>query len=274
MTIMIAGQRSQAKAHSAQPPMPSHAKTQRQHDHRADGEQQKHQPGQGQRERQEIELDEAALLGLAIDHVERIDHGLHAGIGAPQRDQEADDKGRAQSAAAALRDPGDLFFHNPESALRHQRRNKSQMARNGRRLGKQRIRGYQRGNRRKQGEQSVEDDASRHRQQAVIADPGDDAPSNVLPARQWNLERRFGAAAAPGLRRAIALLGGRPVDLGFTEECGFLPRMDVNAGRRVQTRGLRHVRTWIARLCRSPGGAAPAEAGDRIGGRHDKTLHP
>ena len=53
----------------------------------------------GERERSEIavQLDEAALLLLVIDDVERIEDRLDAGIRAPQRDAEAEDEREASA---------------------------------------------------------------------------------------------------------------------------------------------------------------------------------
>src|SRR5882757_7266286 len=44
----------------------------------------------GQREGDEVELNEASLFLLIVGHVERIDHRLHAGIGTPERQPQAE----------------------------------------------------------------------------------------------------------------------------------------------------------------------------------------
>ena len=56
-----------------------------------------------------VELDEAALLVLVVDDVERVEDRLHAGIRAPQREAEAHDERERQLAVIVARDAHDLI---------------------------------------------------------------------------------------------------------------------------------------------------------------------
>ena len=68
-------------------------------------------------QRDQIELDEAALLILVVDDVERIEDRLHAGIGAPQRKAEADHERERQLAVAVAGDARDLIADQLVGAL-------------------------------------------------------------------------------------------------------------------------------------------------------------
>ena len=92
-------------------------------------------------ERDEVEPDEAALLVLVVDDVERVEDRLHAGVGAPQRDGKAEHEAEAERAVALGSDPGDLLLDDVERAARQRRRESSdEMVRDGRGVGEQRHR--------------------------------------------------------------------------------------------------------------------------------------
>ena len=65
-----------------------------------------------------LSLHEAALLLLVVDDVERVDDRLHAGIGAPQRQHEAEDEADAEGAVALGGDADDLLTDDVQRAPR------------------------------------------------------------------------------------------------------------------------------------------------------------
>src|SRR5262245_13723735 len=65
-------------------------------------------------ERNEIEPDDAALLLLIVDDIECIKNRLHAGIGAPQRDAETQEKAEGESAVALGCDARNLVAQDVE----------------------------------------------------------------------------------------------------------------------------------------------------------------
>ena len=65
-----------------------------------------------------LSLHEGALLLLVVDDVERVDDRLHARIGAPQREHQAEDEAEPQGAAALGGDADDLLTDDVERAAR------------------------------------------------------------------------------------------------------------------------------------------------------------
>ena len=70
----------------------------------------------GEEQRDHVEPDEAALLLFVVDDVERVEDRLHAGIGAPQRDAEPQEKAEGELAVALGRDARDLVAQQIERA--------------------------------------------------------------------------------------------------------------------------------------------------------------
>ena len=85
---------------------------------RAERGQNEENGAEGEGEGQQVQRDEAALLLLVIDDVEGIEDGLHAGIGAPQRQHQAEDEAEAESAAALRGDAVDLLADDVERRRR------------------------------------------------------------------------------------------------------------------------------------------------------------
>src|SRR5262245_6360135 len=73
------------------------------------------------------------------------------------------------------------------------------MLADGRAPGEQAIEGHEGGDRRKQRQQAVEDDAGRDRKQAVLVELLPSAPQDVLPTAERDVPRRGRLAAAVGL---------------------------------------------------------------------------
>ena len=92
------GQRAREMIHSAALPKPDEVEDNGNDDNRADRDQNEDDHAEGEGEGAEVELDEAALLLLAIGDVESIKDRLHSGIGAPQRDRKAEEEGEAQGS--------------------------------------------------------------------------------------------------------------------------------------------------------------------------------
>ena len=95
---------------------------QRQRHHRADHQHQRDDRAGGEGQRQQVQPEESTLLALAIDHVQGLDHGLDAGIGAPDREGEAEQEGRAERGVALGEHARDLVLHDLERALRQHHR--------------------------------------------------------------------------------------------------------------------------------------------------------
>jgi hypothetical protein len=87
---------------------------QREGDHGADHQQQRRNPAGRKGEGERIELDETALFALVIDHVQSIDHRLDAGIGAPERQHNAEQEGEAEAGRPLGQHAGDLVLHDLE----------------------------------------------------------------------------------------------------------------------------------------------------------------
>jgi hypothetical protein len=92
------------------------AEQKRQHDDRADRHQDCRNAAQGERQRNQVELDEAALFLFVIDDVERVEDRLHPRVGAPQRQTKSEHESKAELGAAVLDDAIDLLLKDVEGA--------------------------------------------------------------------------------------------------------------------------------------------------------------
>ena len=213
-----------SSGHRARPTMnwlsgarPSMIERQRKRHHRADHQQQCGDAAGGERQREQVQADETALFPLLIDDVEGVDHRLDAGIGAPDREPEAEQEGRAKRGVALVEHPRDLVLHDLERALRQHQRQRLQIGADGRGIGEQAVAGDQRGDRRKHREQAEEHHAGGGGEQAVFAGPHIGAPQNILPAGPGDLQRAAGKPATAVLgefTRETARAGGRRTSKG------------------------------------------------------------
>src|SRR6185436_15379250 len=95
---------------------PDEVEDDRKNDDRDERGQNEENGSEGEGEGQQVQRDEAPLLLLVIDDVEGIEDGLHAGIGAPQRQPQAEDKAEAESAAALGGDADHLLADDVDAA--------------------------------------------------------------------------------------------------------------------------------------------------------------
>ena len=151
-----------------------------------------------EKQRDQVEPDEAALLLFIVDDVERVEDRLHAGIGAPQRDAEPQEKAEGEPAVAFGRDAGDFVAQHVESTGGHDIGGNREMLADGGDIGKQRVGRDPGGNGRKQGDQRIERHAGRERQQAVVEDFAIGANEDVLPAAPGDLLRHVRLTSAAG----------------------------------------------------------------------------
>ena len=72
-----------------------------------------------EKQRHQVEPDEAALLVFVVDDVQRVEDRLHAGIGAPQCDAEPQEEAEGEPSVALGCDAGDLVAQDVEPAGRY-----------------------------------------------------------------------------------------------------------------------------------------------------------
>ena len=116
-----------------------------------------------------------------MNHVERVDDRLDAGIGAPEREGEAEQKRAAQRGIALGEHPGDLVLHDLERTVRQHQRQRLQVGADGRGIGEQPVERNQRRHRREYREQSEEHDATGGGEHAVVVEALPGAPENIFP---------------------------------------------------------------------------------------------
>ena len=109
----------------------------------------------GEEQRDHVEPDEAALLVLVVDDVERVEDRLHAGIGAPQRNAEPEEKAEGEPAVALGRDARDLLAPGDRASRPGRCRTAiDKMLADRADIGEQRVGRNAGGDRRKQGDQA------------------------------------------------------------------------------------------------------------------------
>ena len=170
------------------------------------------------REKQ-IELDEAALLLLVVDHIERVDERLHSGIGAPERQCQTERECKTKLGFALCCDTVHLLLDDLDATSRHQAADKREVFIDGRRFREQTIEGHESGDRRKQREQSVEHHARRDRKETILTDLAIRPPEDVLPSRPGDLPRRARPSTAIILTGALVLDAPRLVGTASGSEC-------------------------------------------------------
>ncbi len=183
-----------------------------------------------EREGNQRELDEAAPFALAIGDVEGIDDRLHAGIGAPQGEREAEQEGEAERAATGRRDAFHLLLDRSHRIRWDDLGKKRHGFIDRSRIGEQAVDRDEGTDRREDREQAVKDDARRHREHSVLVDLLVGAPEDVPPADPRNLpgvaERRVPAPAqglAPNSSagQASAAFCGVPAGTAFSSGRGI-----------------------------------------------------
>ena len=117
----------------------------RQDDDRRQSQQHGADRADGECKRDRVEREKVAALLRLIGNVERVDHCLDAGIGAPDRKQQAAGKRDAKPARGMRDDPHHLIVHDAVSAGRHETGETGNMTFDRRSLGEQRIARDQRG---------------------------------------------------------------------------------------------------------------------------------
>ena len=136
----------------------------------------KHDGPERERQRLEVQLEEAALLLLVIDDVERVEDRLHAGIRAPQRQREADDEAEAERAVALGGDALDLLADDVHRPARQHAREGIEMVLDRRGIGEQAVDRDEGRDRREDREQSIEGHARRHGHDPVLPELLVDSP--------------------------------------------------------------------------------------------------
>ena len=182
----------------------------REGDHGADHQEQCRDTADRERQRHHVEPDEAALLAFLVGHVKGVDDGLDAGIRAPDCEHKAKHEGRAQLGIALGDDARDLVADNLVGALRQHHGERLEIVANGLGIGEQAVKRDERGDGRKDREQTEEDDTGRCGEEAIVVDTGISPPEDVLPAGPGNRERVLRTTATAGLRGCIRriCLGG------------------------------------------------------------------
>ena len=160
-----------------------------------------------EKQRDQVDPDEATLLLFIVDDVERVEDRLHAGIGAPQRDAQPQEKAEGEPSVALGRDAGDLVAQDVESTGGHDISGNREMLADGGDIGKERVGRDPGGNGRKEGDQRIERHAGRERQQAVVEDFAIGANEDVLPAAPGDLLRHVRLTSAAGFEGASLLQG-------------------------------------------------------------------
>ena len=180
----------------------------RRHD-RADHQHHRHHGDERHDEGDEIETDETALLLFLVGDVQRVDDRLHAGVGAPKREQETEGKAEAEPTVVDCRQAFDLLVQDVDRAPRQDSRERRNLLVDVRRVGEKAVHRHQRRQRGEEGEDSVEDDPSRDREQTVVVDLRVEPPEDVFPAPPWDVPRRGGLSSASPLLKAPQILGPR-----------------------------------------------------------------
>src|SRR5436190_23146125 len=190
---------------------PTHAaeadisKHQRQDDDGADCQQNGCDGSNCECQRNEIELDKAALLFCVIDDVERIHNGLHAGISAPQCESEPEDEPKAELRVPLGDQAVHLLLQNVDSSAGQETRDKREMLIDRRCFREQTVQRDEGGDGGEHREQAIEHHPCCYCEQTVFADLLIRPPQYVLPARPWDLPGRSCLTSAARLVGSLML---------------------------------------------------------------------
>src|SRR5205807_9144507 len=128
----------------------------------------------------QIQLDEAALLILVVNHIQRIEDRLYAGVRTPQRNAKTDYEGEGELAVIVAGDARDLIADQFVGARGHHARDETEVRVDRARLREQAVERNQRGDGGHDGQHGVEGHSGCSKQQAVLPDVLVDPPENVL----------------------------------------------------------------------------------------------
>ena len=154
---------------------------------------------QGEQKGCAVETKEGSFLSLLIDYVERVKEGNNPRVGAPERDCETDQKGRAQRRCALTRDARHLLREQVQNPARQDTCEQGQMSAHGAHVCEQAIERHHGRESWKDGQQSKERHASGCGEHSILRDRPDHAPEDVRPTAARNVLRALGFAAAARL---------------------------------------------------------------------------
>ncbi len=121
---------------------------------------------------------------------------LHAGIGAPDRDQQAGGERKAQGGRALDRNEDHLLSQEDDGRTRRDARQGRHLLLYAVHVGEQAVEGHERRQPRKQGEQQEEGHPAGHGGDVILVERLPGAPEDVAPSARRNL-RRGSRQAAP-----------------------------------------------------------------------------
>jgi hypothetical protein len=182
-----------------------------------------------------VEVQQAALLLLAIDHVEGIEEGRNPRVRAPQRDQKTYHEGDAERVTVLGDDQADLLSDEFQHAAGQNPGKKGQVrpVRTG--IGKEPVERHDCGDCGEDRQQGKERDSARGGQDPVLRDRPEHAPEDVPPAARRDL--RGGARLASPAKLAGAgqivrwFAVGRPLaDAGAPILCLFIHPSHASKG--------------------------------------------
>ena len=153
------------------------------HDHHgADRKQYKNDGEKRECERDEVELDEAALFRFVVDQIERIEERFDSSIGAPQGHQQTDNESDAERRSSLRGDTRDLIAHHLDSPARNDAGDAVEVRRDGRGIGEQAIERNERGDCGKQRQYRIERHSGGDDDNAVLADVLPYAEQDIFPS--------------------------------------------------------------------------------------------
>ncbi len=161
------------------------------------------------------QLQEAALLGLAVGDVEPVQEGFHAAVGAPQRQGQGEHEGHAQGRAARLGNADHLGPDEHDRVVRDHRGKGLDLFHGVVEVGEQTVEGHERRQAWKQGQKGEEGHPASHREDVVLVELLERAPEDVAPAARRDLPRRAGRAPSPRLQRQHPPFDGGLIALGL-----------------------------------------------------------
>ncbi len=162
-------------------------------------DQQEAHAADGERQALQGQLHIGAPLGLVVGDVEAVDQRLHAGIGAPQRQHQADHEGQAQRRPARLGNQDHLLADKDHRVARRDPGHGHDLGLGVVHVGEQPVERHERRQPREGGQQREEGHPAGHRGQPVAVELAPGAPEDVAPALGRDLLGRARLAAAPRL---------------------------------------------------------------------------
>ena len=137
-------------------------------------------------QRERVQLDEGTLFVFAVDDIQRIEERVNAGIGAPERDCQADNKAYTKDGFSLCRQVRQLLAHDIDRAARHKARDDIELAADSGRIREQAIDGNKSRNGGKNCEQGIKGDACCNGHYAMLRNIFIDPEQNILPSPGGN----------------------------------------------------------------------------------------